>query len=211
MFVFLVLLATGFAPQSDCAVLEGEPEILNNGTVFDTEDGDIAHITCMSRGEPRSLVRWEKEGHAVKDKDEGIAVLSRNNGSLQESHLFVAVTSSDRRGEYVCVVTNENGVAKQSFRIKDNSGKLSTLDISAICISVGISVFFVLAIGIFLWRGARKVKLSKKRQRTRTISQSSAHENGALIGDNTDTTPTKESRNGIKNESRKSKTAVTTV
>jgi len=100
--------------------LPGEPEILNNGTVFDTEDGDIAHITCMSRGEPRSLVRWEKEGHAVKDKDEGIAVLSRNNGSLQESHLFVAVTSSDRRGEYVCVVTNENGVAKQSFRIKGN-------------------------------------------------------------------------------------------
>ena len=100
--------------------MPGEPEILNNGTVFDTGDGDIAHITCMSRGEPRSLVRWEKEGRAVKDKDEGIAVLSRNNGSLQESHLFVAVTSSDRRGEYVCVVTNENGVAKQSFRIKGN-------------------------------------------------------------------------------------------
>ena len=100
--------------------MPGDPEILNNGTVFDTEDGDIAHITCASRGEPRSLVQWEKEGQAVKDKDEGIAILSRNNGSLEESHLFVAVTSNDRRGEYICVVTNENGVAKQSFRIKGN-------------------------------------------------------------------------------------------
>ena len=106
--------------QQFVSILAGEPEILNNGTAFDTEDGDIAHITCTSRGEPISLVRWEKEGQAVKDKDEGIAILSRNNGSLQESHLFVAVTSNDRRGEYICVVTNENGVAKQSYRIKSN-------------------------------------------------------------------------------------------
>lgn len=99
--------------------MAGEPEILNNGTFLDTKDDDIAHITCASRGEPRPLVRWEKDGMVVKDKDEGIAILSRSNATIEESHLFVAVTS-DRRGEYTCVVTNEKGVSKQSFRIKGN-------------------------------------------------------------------------------------------
>lgn len=94
------------------------PEILNKGTSLDTEDDDIAHFTCTSRGEPRPLVRWEKEGVTVKDKDEGIAILSKSNDSTEESHLFVAVSGNERRGEYVCVVSNEEGVAKQSFNIK---------------------------------------------------------------------------------------------
>ena len=97
--------------------MAGEPKILNNGTSLDTEDGDIAHITCTVRGKPRPLVRWEKEGIVIKDKDEGIAILSRSNSSVDESHLFVAVTSGGRRGEYTCVVTNNKGVSKQSFRI----------------------------------------------------------------------------------------------
>lgn len=103
-------------------VLAGEPEILNNGTSLDTEDGDIAHITCTVRGKPRPQVRWEKKGIVIKDKDEGMAILSTGNSSVEESHLFVAVTSGGRRGEYTCVVTNKKGVSKQSFLI---TGKLS--------------------------------------------------------------------------------------
>ena len=97
--------------------LAGEPEILNNGTSLDTQDGDIAHITCIVRGKPRPLVRWEKKGVVIKDKDEGMAILSTSNSSVEESHLFVAVTSGGRRGEYTCVVTNKKGVSKQSFLI----------------------------------------------------------------------------------------------
>lgn len=105
----------------------GEPDILNNGTILQTEDGDIAHITCILRGEPRPLVRWEKEGKVIKDKDEGIAILSRSNDTLEESHLFVAVTSNGRRGEYICVAVNEKGVSKQSFRITGKRDFRTTL------------------------------------------------------------------------------------
>ena len=101
------------------------PEILNNGTSIYTKDDDIAHITCTSRGEPRPLVRWEKEGETVKDKDEGIAILSKTNGSIEESHLFVAVSGNGRRGEYICVVSNKEGVANQSFTI---TGKWTLLN-----------------------------------------------------------------------------------
>ena len=94
------------------------PEILNNGTLLDIEDNDIAHITCTTRSELRPVVRWEKEGIVVQDKDKGVAILTRSNGSVEESHLFVAVTGNNRRGEYICVVTNEKGISKQSFRIK---------------------------------------------------------------------------------------------
>ena len=94
------------------------PKILSNGTFLDTKDDDIAHFTCTSRGKPRPLVRWEKEGVTVKDKDEGIAILSKRNASVEESHLFVAVSGNERRGKYICVASNEGGVAKQSFNIK---------------------------------------------------------------------------------------------
>ena len=94
------------------------PKILNNGTYLDTKDDDIAHFTCISRGEPRPLVRWEKEGVTVKDKDEGLAILSKNNASIEESHLFIAVSGNKRRGKYICVASNEEGVAKQSFNIR---------------------------------------------------------------------------------------------
>lgn len=53
----------------------------------------------------------------IKDKDEGLAILSRSNDTLEESHLFVAVTGNERRGEYICVAVNKKGVSKQSFRI----------------------------------------------------------------------------------------------
>ena len=94
------------------------PEILSNGTSLETKDDDIAHFTCTSRGEPRPLVRWEKEGLTVKDKDEGIAILSKSNDSVEESHLFIAVSRNERRGKYICVASNEEGVVKQSFDIK---------------------------------------------------------------------------------------------
>ncbi|XP_078364974.1 vascular endothelial growth factor receptor 1-like isoform X2 [Oculina patagonica] len=207
MFVFLVALAGSVLLQSVLVVTEGiTPEILNNGTALDTKDDDIAHFTCTSRGEPRPLIQWEKEGVAVKDKDEGIAILSKNNGSIEESHLFVAVSGNGRRGEYICVVSNEEGVAKQSFTIKGTSNKLSILDIAAICISVGLGMFFVCAIGFLLRRGAKKIKQSERRHRARTISQSSCQENGALIGDS----PEQENKiviNGI----RKSNTCTTSV
>lgn len=94
------------------------PKILNNGTYLDIKDDDIAHFTCTSRGEPRPLVRWEKEGVTVKDKDEGIAILSKSNDNVEESHLFIAVSGNERRGKYICVASNEEGVAKQSFNIR---------------------------------------------------------------------------------------------
>ena len=93
------------------------PEILNNGTSLDTEDNDIAHITCSSRADPPPVIRWVKKGVEVKDRDEGVAILSRSNASLEESHLFVAVTSNERRGEYICIATNEKGISKQAFLI----------------------------------------------------------------------------------------------
>ena len=52
--------------------------------------------------------------------------------------------------------------------------KLSTIDIAAICISIGLALFFVCSIGILLQRGANKIKQSKRRHRARTISQSSS-------------------------------------
>ncbi|KAJ7374557.1 hypothetical protein OS493_004895 [Desmophyllum pertusum] len=202
MCVFLVVLFGSVLLQS----VYGTPEILNNGTSLDTKDDDIAHFTCTSRGQPRPLFRWEKEGVTVKDTDEGIAILSRSNDSLEESHLFIAVTGDGRRGDYICVVSTEEGVAKQSFSIKGTSNKLSSLDIAAIGISVGLGVFFVVTIGFLLRRGANKKKQSERRQRARTISQSSCQENGALIADSTPDEESK-SRNGI----RKSNTCVTTV
>lgn len=93
------------------------PKILNNGTSLDTEDNDIAHITCSSRADPPPVIRWEKKGVEVKDGDEGVAILSRSNASLEESHLFVAVTSNERRGEYICIATNGKGISKQAFLI----------------------------------------------------------------------------------------------
>ena len=54
------------------------------------------------------------------------------------------------------------------------TGKLSTIDIAAICVAVGLALFFVCAIGILLRRGANKIKQSEKRHRARTISQSSS-------------------------------------
>lgn len=200
MFLLLLILA-GVLLQKSCAVTEaGVPEILNNGTLLDIEDNDIAHITCATRSELRPVVRWEKEGIVVQDKDKGVAILTRSNGSVEESHLFVAVTGNNRRGEYICVVTNEKGISKQSFRIKikGESTKLSRVDIAAICISVGISLLLLSTIGFFLWRGAkRKRKLLNRRERARRISQCS-QENGALIGDSPDTLPTKEYTNGIR-------------
>ena len=97
--------------------ITGIPEIVSNGTSVSTKDDDIAHFTCTSRGEPRPLLRWERNGATVKDSDEGVAILSKSNASLEESHLFIAVTGSGRRGNYICVATNEEGVAKQSFTI----------------------------------------------------------------------------------------------
>ena len=97
--------------------ITGIPEIVSNGTSVSTKDDDIAHFTCTSRGEPSPLLRWERNGATVKDSDEGVAILSKSNASLEESHLFIAVTGSGRRGNYICVATNEEGVAKQSFTI----------------------------------------------------------------------------------------------
>lgn len=93
------------------------PEILNNGTSLDIEDNDIAHIRCASRADPPPVIRWQKKGVEVKDRDEGVAILSRSNSSLEESHLFVAVTSDERRGEYICIATNGKGISKQAFLI----------------------------------------------------------------------------------------------
>lgn len=210
MFVFLVTLAGSILLQSACVVTKGvAPKILNNGTYLDIKDDDIAHFTCTSRGEPRPLVRWEKEGVTVKDKDEGIAILSKSNDSVEESHLFIAVSGNERRGKYICVASNEEGVAKQSFNIRRVIGKLSTIDIAAIGVSVGLVFFFVCTIGILLRRGANKIKQSGRRPRARTISQSSSscQENGALL---TDPSPDKE-RNGSKNGSRHSKNCTTSV
>lgn len=94
------------------------PEILNNGSSLETKDDDIAHFTCMSRGKPRPVVRWEREGVIIKDQDEGIAILSKRNDTTEESHLFIAVSGNGRRGKYICVASNEKGVVKQSFDIK---------------------------------------------------------------------------------------------
>lgn len=60
----------------------------------------------------------------------------------------------------------------------EKARKLSTLDIAAILISIGITLFFMIAIGFLLWRARKKVKGSEKRQRARTISQSSAQVSG---------------------------------
>ena len=57
------------------------------------------------------------------------------------------------------------------------SGKskgLSRVDIAAIGISVGTTLFLSLAIGFFLWRGTRNKNLAKRRERIRTISENSA-------------------------------------
>lgn len=210
MFVFLVTLAGITLLQSARVVTKGvTPEILNNGTSLDIKDDDIAHFTCTSRGEPRPLVRWEREGIAVKDKDEGIAILSKSNDSIEESHLFIAVSGNGRRGKYICVASNDEGVAKQSFNIKRETDKLSIIDVAAICISVGLALFFVCAIGFLLRRGVNKIKQSERRHRARTISQSSSscQENGALLTDLSPDKLTNESRNGT----RHSKTLTTSV
>lgn len=57
--------------------------------------------------------------------------------------------------------------------LTETSGGLSSQGVAAICLSVGISLLFVLAIGFFLRRGKRKIKHSKQRQRARTLSQCS--------------------------------------
>lgn len=196
--MFLVTLAGSALLQSVYVVTKGvTPEILNKGSSLETKDDDIAHFTCMSRGKPRPVVRWEREGVTIKDQDKGIAILSKRNDTTEESHLFIAVSGNGRRGEYICVVSNEEGVVKQSFDIKRTADELSTIDIAAICISVGLALFFVCAIGFFLRRGANKIKQSETRHRARTISQSSSscQENGALI---TDHAQDKE-RNGTRN------------
>ena len=48
------------------------------------------------------------------------------------------------------------------------------MDIAAIGISVGITMFLSLAIGFFWWRGTRNKNLAKRRERIRTISENSA-------------------------------------
>lgn len=195
--------------QSVCVVCKGIPEIVSNGTSVSTKDDDIAHFTCTSRGEPRPLLRWERNGATVKDSDEGVAILSKSNASLEESHLFIAVTGSGRRGNYICVATNEEGVAKQSFTIVSYSRKLSSTDIAAIGISIGLALFFVLAIAFLMRRGAKKIKQSDKRQRARTISQSStqAEDQEALMANSTPD-KNRECRNGIRKASLSCTTSV---
>ena len=61
-----------------------------------------------------------------------------------------------------------------AFVFSGAADKLSTIDIAAICISVGLALLFVCAIGFLLRRGANKIKQSERRHRSRTISQSSS-------------------------------------
>ena len=95
----------------------GKPEIIVNGTAVSTKEDDIAHFTCKSRGSPRPFLRWKRHGVTIKDADEGVAVLEKSNSTLEESHLFVAVTDNERRGIYICVARNEEGETTMSFKI----------------------------------------------------------------------------------------------
>ena len=65
-----------------------------------------------------------------------------------------------------------NQILKSLFSGKSKG--LSRVDIAAIGISVGITLFLSLAIGFFLWRGTRNKNLAKRRERIRTISENSA-------------------------------------
>lgn len=89
----------------------------NKATVQNTEDGEIAHFTCTSRGQSLPSVTWEKGETKLGDGSPGVVIISWNNGTITESHLLVAVTSSERRGDYTCVASNLDGEARQTFVI----------------------------------------------------------------------------------------------
>lgn len=160
--------------QPICVVSKGIPEIISNGTAVSTKEDDIAHFTCTSRGDPSPFLRWERDGVTIKDTDEGVAVLKKSNATLEESHLFVAVTDSERRGNYICVARNAEGEVKMTFTIDEYLQEgLTSTDKAAIGISIGLTSFFVISIAILLKRGSNQMKKSDRRQRARTLSQSS--------------------------------------
>ena len=51
---------------------------------------------------------------------------------------------------------------------------LTSTDKAAIGISVGLTLFFVISIAILMKRGSKQIKKSVRRQRARTLSQSSS-------------------------------------
>lgn len=186
--------------QSVCVVSAGKPDIIGNGTAVSTKEDDIAHFTCKSRGSPRPFLRWKRHGVTIKDADEGVAVLEKSNSTLEESHLFVAVTDNERRGIYICVARNEEGETTMSFKIGEYPLEgLTSTDKAAIGISVGLTLFFVISIAILMKRGSKQIKKSVRRQRARTLSQSSSSqgaEHVALVHSTPNKDSDKEIRNG---------------
>lgn len=68
-------------------------------------------------------VTWEKGETKLGNDSPGIVIISWNNGTIIESHLLVAVTSDERRGDYICVASSQDGETRQTFVIEEGSEK----------------------------------------------------------------------------------------
>ena len=101
------------------STFSGSQSTRSSTTTLKTIDDDIAHLTCTSRDDPVPSVRWEKDGKKLGDQSPGVAIISWNNGTVVDSHLFIAVTGAERRGKYTCVTeSSKDGETQKTFFIE---------------------------------------------------------------------------------------------
>jgi len=205
----LLLASTANQKAKQRRVRREKSTLPPNATTVYTKHDDIAHFTCTVR--LQATISWKRERRDVTNDDLGIAILSLKNGGSLESHLFVAVTADDLRGKYECFSSDDPDVAMQTFLIKNDpalEGMLSDTDKWAIGLSLSISIFLVIAILYFLWRGNRRLKKGRAEDAA-ARSRARNNHNGALenlaveeeiveIGENC--AKEKEIANGIKKE-----------
>lgn len=159
-FYALIFVICSLFVVSSCQN-EGPSIQTNTATVLHTKGDEIAHLTCIAGGNPLPSINWEKEGSTLGDDDQSVVIISWNNGTTVQSHLLVAVTSDDRRGNYTCVASNQDGKTRLSFVIKDsqtNKKGLKDKDYIAIGVAVGITLIILGIILYFLIRGKKRLK-----------------------------------------------------
>ncbi|XP_078364972.1 uncharacterized protein LOC144649356 [Oculina patagonica] len=179
---------------------EGPSIRTSTPTVLNTKDGEIAHFTCTSRGHSLPSVTWEKGETKLGDDNPGVVIISWKNGTTMESHLLVAVTCDDRRGNYTCVASSEDGEKRQKFVIEDSRAtkELKDIDYIAIGVGIGITLSMFTAIVFFLIRGSRRLREGTLERTPRcvvngrdneAVEEETANADFALQGRNTQSLP----------------------
>lgn len=149
-----------------------QPTSPPNTTTVYTKHDDIAHFTCTARAPV--TIAWKRGRTELQNSDLGVEMLPIKKGDFLESHLFIAITDDDLRGEYTCTLSDEPDVTLQTFIIGNDparEGMLSPEEYWAIILSLAISLFLAISIAFFIWRGNRRIKKAHKEAKEQRTSQ----------------------------------------